>query len=105
MGSPGEQLWGKLTALLEQVGWCCAWEGEGQHKDIECCSPLFFFSEGEGWEVVFCQPLSRGGVLSQHMAVSAPVIICVKEENEPFLGGRVGIINGGLVSRYNRQLA
>lgn len=65
----------------------------------------FFFSEGEGWEVFFCQPLSRGGVLSQHMVVSAPVIICVKEENEPFLGGRVAIINGGLVSCYNRQLA
>jgi len=43
--------------------------------------------------------------LSQHMVVSAPVIICVKEENEPFLGRRVAIINGGLVSCYNRQLA
>lgn len=95
---------GKLTALLEQVGWCCAWEGEGQHKDIERCSPLFFFLKGRAGRWFFVS-LCQGGVLSQHMVVSAPVIICVKEENEPFLGGRVGIINGGLVSRYNRQLA
>lgn len=80
-------------------------KGRGSTKISNAAPHFFFFSEGEGWEVVFCQPLSRGGVLSQHMAVSAPVIICVKEENEPFLGGRVGIINGGLVSRYNRQLA
>lgn len=28
--------------------------------------------------------LCLGTVLSQHMVVSAPVIVCVKEENEPF---------------------
>lgn len=34
--------------------------------------------------VFLSSSVGEGGALSQHMVVSAPVIIYVKEENEPF---------------------
>ena len=47
--------------------------------------PVFFLLRGRQWGIgVFFVKLYLGGILSQHMVVSAPVIICVREENEPF---------------------
>lgn len=82
--------------LQEQVGthWPGQWS-ERKGEEAEGCKSvpfhtpppffLIYLLKGGQWGVgSFCVKLCLGGVLSQHMVVSAPVIICVKEENEPF---------------------
>lgn len=70
-------------------------ETEGCKKNVfVCVCPHFkflfyFYLKGRAVGVLagfwgFFLRLCLGRVLSQHMVVSAPVMICVKEDNEPF---------------------
>lgn len=88
---------GKLAVLAgagrHSLAWAVVREEGGRSRRMQKCPvphppPPFFLIyllKGGQWGVgFFCVKLCLGGVLSQHMVVSAPVIICVKEENEPF---------------------
>lgn len=107
------------------AGWPAKWSGREGKEAKGCrsvCVPsLYLFMKGRavgglwwwGFGVFlglffFCQALSSRGIVQTHGCQCSCHHLCERRKWDPFLfflAGRVVIINGGLVSGYNGQLA